>query len=144
MPWRASVAWLVGCGAAALPPTQPIDDDEPPQIAVSLRLADAGETDAGAPVNDASLVLIHHDGTRELEPLGQVAGACHHRPPAANELLRVECWWAGETAALQVARRTNQLVVVHTAIAPDAEATTRAVVSVPADAELRAITPRAR
>lgn len=109
-------AWVLLCACgAATPQAQEPDDGSPgPEITVSVRLVDASEEDV--PASDASLVLIHRSGRRELTPLTSLNGVCTHVAPEPGEILRVSCWWAGHASVLAARRERDVLVVEKHAV----------------------------
>ncbi len=106
---RCALVLLCACGAATPEAQEPDDGSPGPEITVSLRLVDASEQDV--PASDASLVLIHRSGRRELTPLTSLSGVCTHVAPEPGEIVRVSCWWAGSGSVLTARREGDVLVV---------------------------------
>ena len=101
---------LLACGA---PPTrdavrEPAAEDT--EVAVALRLTDAGPGPAAIPTTEVALVWFAQGGPREVRALGRVQGVCTHER-AQGALVQVRCWWAGAGQVLRLARDGDALVV---------------------------------
>ncbi|MGF1468423.1 MAG: hypothetical protein ACFCGT_20050 [Sandaracinaceae bacterium] len=137
-------ALLVGCGAGAVAPRDPSDEEEePPRYGLALRFTDGGETEEG-PRTRVQLVAIEPDGATTTDDVGVERGACFHQPPPAGALLAGRCWWVEGAVVFLVLRDGDAVVAARapeeSAGDPDAFREVGRV-EVPADARLEIVSP---
>jgi len=73
-----------------------------------VEATETGESDV--PATRILLVKIVPDEGRTTVEIGQFDGACTVVAPAAPAILAATCWWAGESARVEVVRTGDVLI----------------------------------
>ncbi len=97
-------AWLVGCGASALPSAEEPTREERRECTAALRFEEVErvpEQDDDVRT-EVSLVLICEEEPLAKTSLGTAVGACFSNEPSEGMLLSARCWWGGEGALFDV------------------------------------------